>query len=128
MSGVAGPAGLAIAAGSILAWSLLSVRLERWRISAAMLFVALGLVLTNGPLQVVDVQLHSHTIEAAAELALAMVLFTDASRVNFNRLRADAGSRHACCSSGCRWRSPSARSLRWWSSAGSMAGLPCCWP
>jgi len=91
MSGVAGPAGLAIAAGSILAWSLLSVRLERWRISAAMLFVALGLVLTSGPLQVVDVQLHSHTIEGAAELALAMVLFTDASRVNFNRLRADAG-------------------------------------
>ncbi len=91
MSGAGGPAGLAIAAGSILAWSLLSVRLERWRISAAMLFVALGLVLTNGPLQIVDVQLHSHTIEAAAELALAMVLFTDASRVNFNRLRADAG-------------------------------------
>jgi len=91
MSGAAGPAGLAIAAGSILVWSLLSVRLERWRISAAMLFVALGLVLTRGPLQVVDVQLHSHTIEGAAELALAMVLFTDASRVNFNRLRADAG-------------------------------------
>jgi sodium/hydrogen antiporter len=91
MNGAGGPAGLAIAAGSVLAWSLLSVRLERWRISAAMLFVALGLVLTNGPLRIVDVQLHSHTIEAAAELALAMVLFTDASRVNFNRLRADAG-------------------------------------
>jgi NhaP-type Na+/H+ or K+/H+ antiporter len=90
MSGPSGPAAVAVVAASVLAWSLLSVRFERWRISAAMLFVALGLVLTNGPLQVVDVHLHSHTIEAAAELALAMVLFTDASRVNFSRLRADA--------------------------------------
>ena len=91
MSGAAGSAGLAIAAASILAWSLLSARLERWRISAAMLFVALGLVLSHGPLQVVEVHLHSHTIEAAAELALGMVLFTDASRVNLTRLRSDAG-------------------------------------
>jgi NhaP-type Na+/H+ or K+/H+ antiporter len=86
-----GPVGLAIAAACILVWSLLSARLERWRISAAMLFVAFGCALTNGPLQVVDVQLHSHAIEAMAELALAMVLFTDASRVSVRRLRADAG-------------------------------------
>ena len=86
-----GPVGLAIAAACILVWSLLSARLERWRISAATLFVAFGCALTNGPLQVVDVQLHSHAIEAMAELALAMVLFTDASRVSVRRLRADAG-------------------------------------
>src|SRR5208282_2181932 len=91
VSSATGPVGLAIVAGCILAWSLLSVRLERWRISAAMLFVALGLALTDGPLQVVDVHLHSHTIESTAELALAMVLFTDASRVSVRRLRADAG-------------------------------------
>jgi len=91
VSAAAGPAALALAAASILAWSLLSVRLERWRISGAMLFVVVGLAFTNGPLQIIDVQLHSHTIESAAELALAMVLFTDASRVSVRRLRADAG-------------------------------------
>lgn len=87
-----GPVGLAIAAACILLCGLLSARLERWRISAAMLFVAFGCALTNGPLQVVDVQLHSRAIEAMAELALAMLLFTDASRVSVRRLRADAGT------------------------------------
>jgi sodium/hydrogen antiporter len=82
---------LAVAAAAVIAWSLLSARLERWRISAPMLFVVVGLLATTGPLQVVDVQLHSRTIEATAELALAMVLFTDASRVSLRRLRTDIG-------------------------------------
>ncbi len=56
-----------------------------------MLFVVVGLLATSGPLKIVDVQLHSHAIEATAELALAMVLFTDASRVSLRRLRSDAG-------------------------------------
>jgi len=91
VTAASGPVGLAIAAACILLWSVLSSRLERWRISAAMVFVALGFVLTSGPIRVIDVQLHSHAIESMAELALAMVLFTDASRVSVRRLRADAG-------------------------------------
>ena len=81
---------LAVAAAAVMAWSLFSARLERWQISAPMLFVLAGLVATNGPLAIVHVQLHSHTIEATADLALGMVLFTDASRVSLRRLRRDA--------------------------------------
>jgi NhaP-type Na+/H+ or K+/H+ antiporter len=90
MSGSNGPLLLALMAGAILAWSVLSVRLERWRISAAMLFVAVGAVATNGSWRLVDISLHSRMLESVAELALAMVLFTDASRVNVHRLRRDA--------------------------------------
>ena len=91
MSGTDSALALAVAAAAVMAWSLVSARLERWEISAPMLFVVVGLVATNGPLAIVHVQLHSHAIEATAELALAMVLFTDASRVSLRRLRTDVG-------------------------------------
>ncbi len=91
MSGTESAIALAVAAAAVMAWSLLSARLERWQISAPMLFVVVGLLATNGPLQVIEVHLHSHAIEATAELALAMVLFTDASRVSLHRLRSDVG-------------------------------------
>jgi NhaP-type Na+/H+ or K+/H+ antiporter len=91
MSAADGPVLLAVMAAAILVWSIFSVRLERWRISGAMLFVAVGLLATNGPWRVADISLHSHTLRSVAELALAMVLFTDASRVNVHRLRDDAG-------------------------------------
>lgn len=86
-----GTEALAVAAVCILLWSLVSARLERWRISSAMFYVALGLIVTHGPVSLIDVHLNSHTLGSAAELALSMVLFTDASRVNLHRLRADVG-------------------------------------
>jgi NhaP-type Na+/H+ or K+/H+ antiporter len=84
-------AALATAAGCIILWSLVSHRLERWNISAPIAFVAMGVVVTHGPLAFVHFDPHSSTVRSLAEVTLALVLFTDASRVNVHELRHDLG-------------------------------------
>jgi NhaP-type Na+/H+ or K+/H+ antiporter len=81
----------AVMAAAVLAWYLVSARAEKADISAAMAMVVVGLVLTRGPLAVVDVNIGSSDLSAIAEATLAVLLFTDASRVSVTRLRADAG-------------------------------------
>jgi NhaP-type Na+/H+ or K+/H+ antiporter len=78
---------LAVFAGCVLVWGLVSVRLERWNISAPIAFVALGVVLTHGPVAPARINIHSSTLRTLAELTLALVLFADASRVNARTLR-----------------------------------------
>jgi sodium/hydrogen antiporter len=80
---------VAIAAACIVVWSLLSGRLERLSISAPIFFVLLGVVTTHGPTALIHFSPHSSTVESLAEVTLALVLFTDASRVNVHELRHD---------------------------------------
>jgi len=82
---------LATAAGCIIVWSLVSARLERVFITAPIAFVVMGLVVTHGPLAFIHFDPHSSTIRSLAEVTLALVLFTDASRVNVHELRRDLG-------------------------------------
>ncbi len=82
---------LAVVAASVVLWSVGSGRLERLYISAPIAFVAVGLVVTHGPLAFVHFSPHSETIKSLAEVTLALVLFTDASRVNIHELRRDVG-------------------------------------
>jgi NhaP-type Na+/H+ or K+/H+ antiporter len=82
---------LAIGAGCIVLWALTARRLARWNISSAMAMVALGLLVANRPLDLVDLSPNSETVRLLTELALALVLFSDASRVNVGSLRADRG-------------------------------------
>jgi NhaP-type Na+/H+ or K+/H+ antiporter len=82
---------LAVVAGSIVAWGLVSARFERLDLSAPIVFVALGLVLANEPLSVVDVNVRSEGLRSLAEITLALLLFSDAARVNLRGLRRDAG-------------------------------------
>ncbi len=81
---------LAVVSGCVLAWSLVSARLERWDVSAPIAFVGLGVLVTHGPTAMVHLQLGSTEIRSLAELTLALVLFADASRVNVHQLRASA--------------------------------------
>jgi NhaP-type Na+/H+ or K+/H+ antiporter len=81
---------IAIVAGCAVLWGLVSARLERVDITAPIAFVALGLVVANEPLELIEIETRSETVRSIAELALALVLFADASRVNLRRLRADA--------------------------------------
>lgn len=81
---------IAIVAGCAVLWGLVSARLERIDVTAPIAFVALGLVVANEPLELVEIEAHSETVRSIAELALALVLFADASRVNLRKLRADA--------------------------------------
>jgi len=82
---------LATAAGCVILWSLVSARLERLFITAPIAFVVMGLVVTHGPLAFIHFNPHSSTVRSLAEVTLALVLFTDASRVNVHELRHDLG-------------------------------------
>ena len=82
---------LAVAAGCVVLWSVLSARLERFNVSAPIAFVVMGIVVTHGPLAFVHFSPHSESVKSLAEVTLALVLFTDASRVNIHELRADVG-------------------------------------
>jgi len=73
---------------SIILWGLLSSRLQRFDISAPMVFVALGLLFAN-PLGMVDVSSRSEALHTLAELTLALLLFSDAARVNLRVLARD---------------------------------------
>jgi NhaP-type Na+/H+ or K+/H+ antiporter len=80
---------LAIIAGCVVAWALISARAERINITAPMAFIAAGALLANGPLGVLDVDPASSTVRTLVEITLAVLLFADASRLNLRALRGD---------------------------------------
>jgi sodium/hydrogen antiporter len=84
-------ADLAIIAALIFAWGTLSARLERFDMTAPIVFTVAGLLLTHGPLAPLGVEPSEELVKVLAEATLALVLFTDASRVGLRHLRADLG-------------------------------------
>ncbi len=82
---------LVVVSACVLVWTLVSGLVGRWSISAPIAFVALGLMATHGPVHLITLNPHSSTILSLAEVTLALVLFTDASRVNIHQLRQDIG-------------------------------------
>ena len=84
-------ADLAIVAALIFGWGTFSARLERLDVTAPIIFVLAGLLLTHGPLAVLAVAPSNALIKELAEFTLALVLFSDASRVGLHELRVDAG-------------------------------------
>jgi NhaP-type Na+/H+ or K+/H+ antiporter len=81
---------VAATAASIIVWGLFSARLQRLDISAPIVFVGLGLLCAN-PLGLVDVSSRSETLHSLAEITLALLLFSDAARVNLRVLAHDFG-------------------------------------
>ncbi|KQQ94212.1 hypothetical protein ASF62_08725 [Leifsonia sp. Leaf325] len=70
----------------VLLWSVFSSLLARWNVSGPMLFTATGiLVTTTWGRGAVDVDAPS--IHLLAEVTLALLLFSDAARVNLSALR-----------------------------------------
>ncbi len=82
---------LAVVAALVFAWGALSARLERFDVTAPIVFVAAGLVLTQGPLAVLGIAPDPEAVKVLAEFTLVLVLFSDASRVGLRDLRADLG-------------------------------------
>ena len=82
---------LAIVAALVFGWGTLSARLERFDVTAPITFVVAGLLLTHGPLAFLGLQPSNELIKELAEFTLALVLFSDASRVGLHELRAAAG-------------------------------------
>src|SRR5215472_16938742 len=84
-------ADVAIIGALIFAWGILSARLERFDMTAPIVFTVAGLLLTHGPLAPLGVEPSEELVKVLAEATLALVLFTDASRVGLRHLRADLG-------------------------------------
>ncbi|MGV9712976.1 cation:proton antiporter [Gordonia sp. NPDC003424] len=71
----------------IFAWAVTSRLLTRHDVTGPLLFVVAGYVLANPTWGVLTVDVDTSTVHRLAELTLALVLFTDASRVDVGRLR-----------------------------------------
>jgi NhaP-type Na+/H+ or K+/H+ antiporter len=84
-------ADLAIISALVFAWGCLSARLERFDVTGPIVFTAAGLLLTHGPLRALGITPSAALVKLLAELTLALVLFSDASRVGLHQLRADLG-------------------------------------
>ena len=84
-------ANLAIIAGLVFAWGTLSARLESFDMTAPIVFTVAGVLLTHGPLAPLGITPSREVVKVLAEVTLALVLFSDASRVGLRQLRADLG-------------------------------------
>jgi NhaP-type Na+/H+ or K+/H+ antiporter len=82
---------LAVLASVIFVFGLVSRRLEGTILTAPLVFVAAGVILGPAGFGLVEFKLDDHTVLLVGEIALAIVLFTDASRINLSALRQNEG-------------------------------------
>jgi NhaP-type Na+/H+ or K+/H+ antiporter len=82
---------LVVVAGVFLAYAVLSRRLEGTPITAAMVFVGAGFLFSSEGLDWLHVGLDQEGVRVLAEATLAVVLFTDASRIDLHALRREYG-------------------------------------
>lgn len=73
----------------VVAYAAVSKRAERWPVTMPMLFVAAGAV--TGLAGLVDVSADNAAIALLAEVTLAVILFSDAVRIDLGRLRRGLG-------------------------------------
>jgi NhaP-type Na+/H+ or K+/H+ antiporter len=85
-----GATAVALIALLVFVWGLVSVRLGRADLSAPIVFVVAGLLLSE-VFQAVEPERAHEVIKLLAEVTLVWVLFADAARVRLRELRADAG-------------------------------------
>jgi sodium/hydrogen antiporter len=83
-------AAITVVALVVFGWGLVSARLSKADLSAPVVFVAVGVILSQ-VLDVIDPVVSHETIKVLAELTLVLVLFADAARVRLRDLRADLG-------------------------------------
>ena len=76
---------LAIVALILIALAAVSKRLSGSPITPAILFVSIGILVGPKVLDGIDISSTSSTVRALAEATLALVLFSDASRIDFLR-------------------------------------------
>ena len=80
---------VAIIGGLFLAFALVSGRLEGTILTAPLLFVAFGFLAGSGGFGFANVDVEHSAIHVIAELTLILVLFTDAARIDIDRVRED---------------------------------------
>jgi NhaP-type Na+/H+ or K+/H+ antiporter len=78
---------LAVVAAFVLAYGLVSRRLETTPVTGPMLFVGAGILLGASGLNLLDIGMDDGAVRILAEATLVLLLFTDAIRIDLGRLR-----------------------------------------
>jgi|SRR5215207_7789306 len=81
---------LAATALVLMGYAAISGRLRSTPVTQAMVFVAVGLLAGNQALELIEADAAGQFVRHLAEATLALVLFTDAVRVNLGRLRRES--------------------------------------
>jgi sodium/hydrogen antiporter len=82
---------LMVLAAMVFLFGLVSRRLDGTVLTAPLVFVAAGVILGPTGLGLVDFGLDEHAVLLLGEIALAIVLFTDAAGINLSALRQNEG-------------------------------------
>ncbi len=80
-------ADIALVAAFVLAYGLVSRRLQSTPVTGPMVFVAIGMLIGPAGIDVVDIGLDEGAVRVLAEATLVLVLFTDAIRIDLGTLR-----------------------------------------
>ena len=83
------PLTIAFVATLLLAYALVSGKLEGTALTAPLVFVSVGFLVGDGGLGIAEVDAGHGAIHVIAELTLILVLFTDAARIDLNQFRKD---------------------------------------
>jgi NhaP-type Na+/H+ or K+/H+ antiporter len=78
---------LAIVAGVVVAYALVSRRLDRTPVTAGIFFLSAGLLLGSKGFDWLHLSARSETVRVLAEATLTLVLFSDAARIDLGALR-----------------------------------------
>ncbi|MBT8164289.1 MAG: sodium:proton exchanger [Acidimicrobiia bacterium] len=78
---------VALLSGFVLAYALVSRRLESTPITGPMVFVGFGLIVGSGGFDLVEIGMEEGAVRTLAEATLVLLLFTDAIRIDLGRLR-----------------------------------------
>lgn len=81
---------LALVALLVVGFGLVSARAARSLVSGPMAFVAFGILIGGEGLDLLGVEVDAAILEVLAEVTLALVLFTDATRMDLREARKDA--------------------------------------
>lgn len=79
----------AVIAAGLLGYSVISGRLQGTIVTGPFVFIAFGFLLGAGGLGLADLDFGHSAIHIVAEFTLILVLFTDAARINLDRVRKD---------------------------------------
>jgi NhaP-type Na+/H+ or K+/H+ antiporter len=85
-------ADLAILALLVAGYALVAARLERFSVGSALVFLLIGLLLSDDMLGRISLEPQAEPVQLMAEATLTLLLFADASSVRLEALRHDAGT------------------------------------
>ena len=83
--------GVTVLVAVVVVYTLAASKLDRWLVTAPMVFVAAGVLLGPAVLDVLPLSVSSEVLLTVTELTLALLLFTDASTIRLRAIEGDAG-------------------------------------